>query len=94
MNMQSNNSRTFASRVLLFAVAFGLLMLLPILLSACPFCSETVAQQKSAGLAQGLSYSVIGLASMPFVLFGTVATVIYRAFRRHRESDQDRIGRN
>jgi hypothetical protein len=51
--------------------------------SACPSCKETVAGD-NAGLASGLSYSVLGMMSMPFLLVTLVAGIIIRAYRHRR----------
>jgi hypothetical protein len=51
-------------------------------LLACPGCKEEIAQQSTDGLGKGLSYSVMGMVSMPFLLFGTVAGIVIRAYRK------------
>jgi hypothetical protein len=48
----------------------------------CPSCGKDIAQNK--GLADGLNYTILGMMSMPFLLFGTMVGVFYRAYRRYR----------
>lgn len=55
----------------------------------CPSCGKDIAQ--NPGLADGLNYSILGMMSMPFLLFGTVAGLFYRAYRRHHRSGYDRL---
>jgi hypothetical protein len=49
-------------------------------LIACPACNEAVGQQETSGLGEGLSYSVVGMAAMPFVLFASVASIVFRSY--------------
>lgn len=55
---------------------------------ACPNCGAELANQKGgAELVQGFTYSMVGMASMPFLLFGSVAFYIFRAYRRRQEEE-------
>ena len=69
-------ARTVMLALLMLVVAAGIA-------SACPSCKETVAGD-NAGLAAGLSYSVLGMMSMPFLLVALVAGIVVRAYRRTR----------
>jgi hypothetical protein len=55
---------------------------------ACPACNEAVSQQPTDGLGEGLSYSVLGMMSMPFLLFATVAGIIIRAYMKHSRTSE------
>jgi hypothetical protein len=76
---------THSSRVgtLLF-ICMAIVLLLAMPAAACPLCDGTIAQENSSGLGDGMSYSTLGLIGMPFLLFGTVAGIVIRAYRRHR----------
>ncbi len=51
---------------------------------ACPNCKEAVAAQPAdvAATAQGYSWSILLMMSMPFTLFGTGAFMVARAVKR------------
>ena len=60
------NPRTIIPQVSARAIVVPLLLLILMAgaVSACPSCKETVAGANN-GLATGLSYSVLGMMSMP-----------------------------
>ncbi len=47
---------------------------------ACPNCKDQMAE--NGGLAQGFYYTILGMVGMPFLLFGVVSTIVYRAHVR------------
>ncbi len=65
-------------------VAFGLLLGAVGVASACPNCKEAVAAQPAdvAAMAQGYSWSIMLMMSMPFTLLGTGAFMVARAVKR------------
>ena len=79
--------KTFLSHIGRVAIAAVVLLLIWAMASdtliACPGCKEELAKQSTNGLGKGLSYTVMGMVSMPFLLFGTVAGIVIRAFRKH-----------
>jgi hypothetical protein len=59
-------------------------------LLACPLCKEAIGEQSSNGLGKGISYTVMGMVSMPFLLVGTVASIVIRAYmKRSSAIDSD-----
>lgn len=66
------------------ALVLAIVALATTVVTACPNCKEAVADQDPTGLAAGLSYTVIGMASMPFLLVGAVAAILVRAHRRRQ----------
>lgn len=79
------NSKVIRSRSAVRATTLALVMLLMFadVASACPSCKETIAAD-GRGLAEGFSYSVLGMVSMPFLLFAVVGGIIMLAVRRAR----------
>jgi hypothetical protein len=73
---------------MLFGAALLLVALAPAVAHACPLCGEALfdpAQgEASSRVAKGFILSIAALASMPFILAGTVATLIVRSARRAR----------
>ena len=65
-------------------VAFGLLLGGAGFASACPNCKEAVSAQPAdvASTAQGYSWSIMLMMSMPFTLLGTGAFFVARAVKR------------
>lgn len=59
--------------LLAFCVVSGLM--------ACPNCAADLASG-NPNLADGMSYSIIGMASMPFLLFGSVAFFVIRQYKK------------
>ncbi len=66
------------------ATALALVLLLAGEAPACPNCKEAVAAQPSdvAATAQGYSWSIMLMMSMPFTLLGTGAFFVARAVKR------------
>lgn len=68
-------------------VAALLLVLLPVVLSACPLCKDNLEDQAKMGggapneLGRGFYYSILLMVSAPFLAIGVVAFRIYRARR-------------
>jgi hypothetical protein len=62
---------------------------------ACPNCGlDVVEEQKGGvGLKDGFTYSIVGMASMPFLIAATAGGVILRARRRGQASADDAGGR-
>jgi len=67
-------------------VAGLLLVVLPVVLSACPLCSDNLEHQATMGgppneLGRGFYYSILLMVAAPFLAIGVVAIRIYRARR-------------
>jgi len=73
-------------RTRILIVALAVLVLLPVVLSACPLCKDAL-EDKTTGLTnelgRGFYYSILLMVSAPFVVFGGLAFRIYRMRRRH-----------
>jgi hypothetical protein len=56
---------------------------------ACPNCGlDVVEEQKGGrGIKDGFTYSIVGLASMPFLIAATAGGFILRASRRQASAD-------
>jgi hypothetical protein len=68
-------------RIVLATVA--LLVIGAVVAHACPNCGLDVieGQKGGEGLAKGFTYSMVGMASAPFLVFTTVAGYIIRKYR-------------
>jgi hypothetical protein len=51
---------------------------------ACPNCRDGLSQGPNANLVQGYFFSILFMMSMPFVIFGSLATYWYLLIRRAR----------
>jgi hypothetical protein len=51
---------------------------------ACPYCKETIAG--ITGMAQGFSWSVILMLTVPLVVVGVISAIIIKAYRKHPNS--------
>jgi len=73
-------------RTRILIVALAVLVLLPVVLSACPLCKDAL-EDKTTGLTnelgRGFYYSILLMVSAPFVVVGGLAFRIYRMRRRH-----------
>ncbi|HEY7112968.1 MAG TPA: hypothetical protein VIA45_08550 [Thermoanaerobaculia bacterium] len=74
----------FARKALV--VAALLLIVLPIVLSACPLCKDNLEDQAKMGgapneLGRGFYYSILLMVSAPFLMVGFLALKIYRTRR-------------
>ncbi len=68
-------------------VAALLLVLLPVVLSACPLCKDNLEDQAKMGgtaneLGRGFYYSILLMVSAPFLAIAVVAFLIYRTRRQ------------
>jgi hypothetical protein len=51
--------------------------------SACPNCRDALADNpQGQALAKGFYYSILFMMSMPFLVLGTLGTVVYRSIHR------------
>lgn len=75
-------TRPLAARRLVAALIIFVAQLAATAMLACPNCKEALASQEGQGLADGLNYTVLGMVSLPFLLVGTVAAVIIRAYTK------------
>ena len=57
------------------------------LLLACPTCKDGLAHDDASlsGVAQGFSYSIMLMMSMPFLILGGLGTYFYWEIRRARK---------
>jgi hypothetical protein len=67
-------------------VAALLLVILPVVLSACPLCKDNLEDQAKMGgapneLGRGFYYSILLMVSAPFLLVGGLVLKIYKAKR-------------
>jgi len=67
-------------------VAALLLVLLPVVLSACPLCKDALEDQTKNGgvpneLGRGFYYSILLMVSAPFLVMGGLVLKISRARR-------------
>ena len=74
-----------STRKVLVIVAL-LLVVLPVVLSACPLCKDNLEDQAKMGgapneLGRGFYYSILLMVSAPFLLVGTLIFRIYRSRR-------------
>jgi heme/copper-type cytochrome/quinol oxidase subunit 2 len=67
--------------ILLSAAA---VLLLPVVLSACPLCKDAVDNTPggSAALGRGFYWSILLMIAVPWTAVGTVAYMIWRKRRR------------
>jgi hypothetical protein len=88
MPMNTEHRSMKLSRVATTALVVVALMLIGAAAAhACPNCGLEVleGQKGGGGLAQGFVYSMVGMASAPFIVFTSVATYIIRKYRRRSE---------
>jgi Na+-driven multidrug efflux pump len=66
------------------AVVVLLLVIAGAVAHACPNCGLDVLEGQKGGesLAKGFTYSMVGMASAPFLVFTSLATYIYRKYRQ------------
>lgn len=72
------------------ALALGILLALPgdSFAQGCSMCASSL-QDPEDPLARSISRSIVFMASMPFLLFATVAGWIYWRLRNHEEAEED-----
>ena len=66
-------------------LALVLLVLVPVVLSACPLCKEEVPDN-GPGMWRGMYWSILLMVAMPFAMAGTIVVLVLRARRRHAET--------
>jgi hypothetical protein len=73
-------------RWVLIAVTVVLVLLLASVAAACPTCKDGLAQNDPQGraLAAGISYSIIFMMSMPYLVLATFGCCAYLSIRRAR----------
>lgn len=57
--------------------------------TACPTCGDAVGEADPDGLATGLNYSILFMMSMPYLIVGTLGTVVYRSIKRNQAAHAD-----
>jgi|GEM_PF-3939503 len=69
------------------ALAGVMILLSHLAAAACPNCGlDALAQQKGGqGVVDGFTYSIVGMAGMPFLVLAAVAGYIVRGYRARRE---------
>src|SRR4051794_8466963 len=74
------------TRWLVAAIVVVLLLLIATVAAACPTCKEGLAQNDPQGraLAAGISYSILFMMSMPYIVLGTFGGLAYVSIRRAR----------
>jgi len=73
-------------RWILAAMVLALVLLIASVAAACPTCKDGLAQNDPHGqsLAAGISYSVLFMMSMPYVILASVGSYFYLMVRRAR----------
>jgi uncharacterized paraquat-inducible protein A len=68
------------------AVVVALVLLIATVAAACPTCKEGLAQNDPQGraLAAGISYSILFMMSMPYIVLCTFGGLAYVSIRRAR----------
>src|SRR5215213_453158 len=68
------------------ALVVALVLLIATVAAACPTCKEGLAQNDPQGraLAAGISYSILFMMSMPYIVLGTFGGLAYVSIRRAR----------
>lgn len=64
-----------------FSVTITLLSTIAIAAAQCALCKAAVQSSGNEGLAQGLRWGIGVLLVMPYLVVGTIAFAIYRAYR-------------
>jgi len=75
-------------RWVLIAVTVVLVLLLASVAAACPTCKDGLAQNDPQGrsLAAGISYSIIFMMSMPYIVLATFGSCAYLSIRRAQKA--------
>jgi uncharacterized paraquat-inducible protein A len=73
-------------RWIVIAVTVVLVLLLASVAAACPTCKDGLAQNDPQGrsLAAGISYSILFMMSMPYIVLATFGSCAYLSIRRAR----------
>ena len=57
-------------------------------LQACPTCKDAVAEgPQHANIIRGYFWSILFMMSMPFLIFGSLATMFYQQVRKARAAE-------
>ena len=75
-------------RWILIAITVVLVLLLASVAAACPTCKDGLAQNDPQGrsLAAGISYSIIFMMSMPYLVLATFGSCAYLSIRRAQKA--------
>jgi hypothetical protein len=75
-------------RWVLIAITVVLVLLLASVAAACPTCKDSLAQNDPQGrsLAAGISYSIIFMMSMPYIVLATFGSCAYLSIRRAQKA--------
>jgi Na+-driven multidrug efflux pump len=76
-------------RWIVAAIVVALVLMIASVAAACPTCKEGLAQNDPQGqaLAAGISYSVIFMMSMPYIVLSSVGSYFYLSIRRARAAE-------
>ena len=66
--------------ILLFAFSLAL----NISVMACPNCKDFLATEGARSLAEGYFWSILVMLSLPFLLAGFIAFIVFRAYKNSR----------
>jgi len=77
-------------RWVVIAVTVVLVLLLASVAAACPTCKDGLAQNDPQGrsLAAGISYSIIFMMSMPYLVLATFGCCAYLLIRRAQKAKE------
>jgi hypothetical protein len=77
-------------RWVLIAVTVVLVLLLASVAAACPTCKDGLAQNDPQGksLAAGISYSILFMMSMPYIVLATFGSCAYLSIRRAQKAKE------
>lgn len=74
--------------VLRVAVMLLIMLALAQTASACPMCKAALASGSGGGdLVSGFFYSILFMLSMPFLIFGGMASYLYSLVRKARAAE-------
>ena len=79
--MKATPHRTMHMRIRVLVWALLLVVLVPVVLSACPLCKEAVPDT-GPSMWRGMYWSILLMVAMPFAAAGTIAILVLRARRR------------
>src|SRR5262245_51598152 len=81
-------------RWIVAAIVLALVLMIASVAAACPTCKDGLAQNDPRGqsLAAGISYSVLFMMSMPYIILGTVGSYFYLSVRRARAAQAAAAG--
>ena len=81
-------------RWVIIAVTVVLVLLLASVAAACPTCKDGLAQNDPQGrsLAAGISYSILFMMSMPYLVLATFGSCAYLSIRRAQKAKESLEG--